>query len=149
MKKLLVVIATLALTGFAMAADNIWMTDMEKAMEQSSESGKPILVNFTGSDWCGWCIKLDKEVFSKQAFKDYAKENLVLVVVDFPRNIKQSAALRKQNKELMRKYSIKGFPTILLLNQRGKVLATTGYKSGGPEKYISHLKELIARSEKK
>ena len=84
MKTLLAVLATMLLTSFASAAKEGWLEDFEKAKAQAKAENKKILLDFTGSDWCGWCIKLDKEVFSQQAWKDYAAKNLVLVELDFP-----------------------------------------------------------------
>ena len=121
-----------------------WMTDFDAAKAKASTENKPMLVDFTGSDWCGWCIKLDGEVFSKQAFKDYAKENLILVEIDFPREKAQSTELKAQNEALAKKYGVRGFPTILIINADGEVIEQTGYRRGGPEKYIEHLKGILA-----
>jgi protein disulfide-isomerase len=74
------------------AADNGWLTNLDDALKIAEKDNKVILMDFSGSDWCGWCIKLDKEVFSQAAFKDYAKDNLVLVLVDFPRKKELPAA---------------------------------------------------------
>lgn len=124
-----------------------WMTDFKEAKAKAKAEGKPILVDFTGSDWCGWCIKLDKEVFSKKVFKDYAAENLILVEIDFPRKKEQSAELVAQNEALAEQYKIRGFPTILILDADGKVLKSTGYQRGGPENYIAHIKAILAGEE--
>ena len=132
----------------AVQADTDWGTDFEEAKAQAKESGKPILVNFTGSDWCGWCIKLHKEVFSKDAFKSYAKDNLILFEADFPRSKKLDEAVKLQNEKLAEKHEIRGFPTVLLLDAEGEVLAKTGYQRGGAKKYVEHLKELIAENTK-
>ena len=125
--------------------DENWMTDFAKAKEIASKNGRPILVDFSGSDWCGWCIKLEREVFSKKEFKAYAKDNLVLFLADFPRRKQLPAALKKQNEALAQKYRVKGFPTVLLLDAKGKVLATTGYKAGGADAYVRHLKQLLKK----
>lgn len=119
-----------------------WLTDIDAAIKVASETGRPILVDFSGSDWCGWCIKLDKEVFSKKEFTDYAKENLVLLLVDFPKRKKLSASAKKKNDELAEKYGVRGFPTVLLLDEKGEVLGRSGYRRGGPAKYIEHIKTL-------
>lgn len=121
-----------------------WMTDFDAAKTKAASEDKPMLVDFTGSDWCGWCIKLDKEVFSKKEFKDYAEENLVLVEIDFPRGKEQSAELKAQNQALAQKYGVRGFPTILMLDADGEVIEKTGYRRGGAEKYVEHLKGLLA-----
>ncbi|MCF6176593.1 MAG: thioredoxin family protein [Victivallaceae bacterium] len=148
MKKLLMMVAVSLGLGLASTvhAGKGWETDFTKAKADAQKSKKIILANFSGSDWCGWCIKLDKEVFSKPEFKKFAKENLVLLMVDFPRNKKkQSKAVQKQNAKLAKKYNIKGFPTILLLDDNGKVLAQTGYQPGGAQAYIKHLKKLMKK----
>src|SRR5437870_8783223 len=85
-----------------------WLTDLPKAQAQAKKENKLVMLDFTGSDWCGWCIKLNKEVFSKSEFADYAKKNLVLVEVDFPHAKKQSQELKKANAALKEKYEIKG-----------------------------------------
>jgi thioredoxin-related protein len=123
-----------------------WGSDFAKAKAEAQESGKPILVNFTGSDWCGWCKKLVKEVFSQDAFKAYAADSLVLFEADFPNQKQLPPEVIKQNKELAKKYAIRGYPTILLLDAEGKVLAKTGYRRGGADAYVTHLKALIAES---
>ena len=129
---------------FSQAPGNDWLTDLEQAKKTAAEKKLPILADFSGSDWCGWCIKLDSEVFSKKEFKDFARGNLVLFMADFPRTKKQDEKTRKQNAELMKKYEVEGFPTVLMMDAEGKVFARTGYEPGGAAAYIAHLKELIA-----
>ncbi len=122
------------------------MHDFEAAKAKAAKEGKPIFINFTGTDWCGWCIKLEKEVFSQKAFQDYAKENLVLVEVDFPKKKEQTAELKEQNKKLDKEYGVEGYPTLYLLDATGKKLTEDiGYREGGPEKYVEHLKSLIKK----
>src|SRR6266700_6711884 len=82
-----------------------WLTDLPKAQAQAKKENKLVMLDFTGSDWCGWCIKLNKEVFSKPEFAEYAKKSLVLVEVDFPRAKEQSETLKKANQNLQKKYS--------------------------------------------
>jgi thioredoxin-related protein len=122
-----------------------WMTDFEAAKARAAEENKPLLLDFTGSDWCGWCIKLDDEVFSQEAFKDYAAESLVLVELDFPRKKEQSDALKAQNEALKKKYGIRGFPTIVILSPDGELVEKTGYRRGGAEAYVEHIKEILDR----
>ena len=126
-----------------------WLTDFEAAKKAASEKKLPILADFSGSDWCGWCIRLDKEVLSQKEFQDYAKQSLVLFLADFPRKKAQDAKLKEQNAALMKTYKVEGFPTVLLLDASGKVIATTGYEPGGAKAYVEHLKKLLARSGKK
>ncbi|MFU8779875.1 MAG: thioredoxin family protein [Kiritimatiellia bacterium] len=123
---------------------SLWLTDFEAAKSAAAERGVPILVDFTGSDWCGWCIRLKAEVFSQAAFSAYARENLVLLELDFPMRTQLPEALREQNEGLRERFRIRGFPTILLLDAKGEELARTGYRRGGPEAYVEHLKELLA-----
>ena len=120
-----------------------WETDFEKASSAAKASGKYMLLDFSGSDWCGWCIKLEKEVFSQDTFKDFAEENLVCVLVDFPRAKEQAEELKQQNLELARKYEIKGYPTIIVLSPDGRTVGKTGYLQGGPWEYARHLKKII------
>jgi len=127
-------------------SDVEWMTDFEAARKQAEKTGNPILVNFSGSDWCGWCIRLDKEVLSQPAFKEYAGENLVLFLADFPRLTEQPEDLKQQNRELASRYGVRGFPTILLVDADGKKLAQTGYRRGGAEAYTEHIEELLSSS---
>ena len=90
------------------------------------------------------CIKLDKEVFSQEAFQNYAAEALVLVELDFPRGKDQSAKLKAQNKALAEKYGIRGFPTILILSPEGELIEKTGYRRGGAESYVEHIMDILA-----
>lgn len=128
-------------TSAALAAAG-WDDNYEKAMEKAKAEKKIVLLDFTGSDWCGWCIKLDKEVFSKKEFKDYAKENLVLMEVDFPQGKRQTRKLKEQNENLKRAHSIQGFPTIVVLSPEGKKIGQLGYTEGGPNAFIAKLEAL-------
>ena len=124
-------------------ATEAWMTDFAAAKIIAAAEQKPLLLDFTGSDWCGWCIKLDKEVFSQKVFKEFAADNLVLVKLDFPRGKEQSEDLKAQNKALSEKYGIRGFPTILVLSPEGELIEKTGYQRGGAEAYVAHIKEIL------
>lgn len=121
----------------------VWVTDYAKAVKDAKKSKKTLLLNFTGSDWCGWCVRLDKEVFNKAAFVEYAKKNLICVKLDFPRKKKVTPEEKIQNEKLMKKHNVEGFPTILLLDAKEKLLLTTGYQAGGEDSYIKHLKSAI------
>jgi len=124
-------------------ADSGWLNDYKKAQQEATANHKFLLLDFTGSDWCGWCRKFDKEILSQPQFKDYARENLVLVEVDFPRAKPQSVELRKQNQELAAQYEVQGFPTIVVLNGNGqKVWQYDGYFPGGPDAFIAELEKL-------
>lgn len=140
----LAVVGLAALTAQADEHELRWETNIDEAKKRAADEGKPILVDFTGSDWCGWCIRLKDEVFSKDEFKAYAGENLVLLEIDFPRRTELPRQQAVHNQELMQKYGVRGFPTILLIDEEGEVLGRTGYRPGGPEAYVDHLKELLA-----
>ncbi|WP_265594600.1 thioredoxin family protein [Haloferula sp. BvORR071] len=134
--------------GSAFAGGEGWSHDFEASKKQAASEKKDLLMDFTGSDWCGWCIKLNDEVFSKDPFKAGTKDKFVLVEVDFPNDdSKLSEETKKQNEELKNKFAIEGFPTIMLCDAGGKPYAQTGYQEGGPEKYVAHLDELRAKRE--
>jgi thioredoxin-related protein len=116
-----------------------WTEKYDEAVAVSKKSGLPILADFTGSDWCGWCIKLHKEVFDTQEFKEWAAKNVVLLELDFPNQKAQDEALKAKNKELAGKYEIRGYPTILILDAEGKKLGKLGYKAGGPKVWIEEF----------
>ena len=121
-------------------AGSAWETDYKKAQEEAKANHKLVLLNFTGSDWCGWCIQLDRAILSKPQFKDYATKNLVLVELDFPRRKAQSVELRKQNQELAERYQVEGFPTLVVLNGEGKtVWRYDGYYDGGIPAFLAEL----------
>jgi protein disulfide-isomerase len=138
--------AVCLLTCFAVlqlkAADLAWMTDLPKAQAKAKAENKLVMMDFTGSDWCIWCKRLNKEVFSTPEFADYAKKNLVLMEVDFPQSKPQSAALKKANEALQEKYRIEGYPTIVVLNGDGKKVGELGYMKGGPKAFIAELEKL-------
>jgi protein disulfide-isomerase len=124
----LVLSVLVATCAGAFAAD--WQTDYAKALAMAKFQNKRVLLDFTGSDWCGPCIELRKRVFSRPDFSAYADKNLVLVEIDYPQRKKQSDDLKKQNEKLSKQYGIdeKGFPTIMVLDPSGKVLReVTGY----------------------
>ena len=119
-----------------------WQTDAAKAQTQAKAEKKLVMLDFTGSDWCGWCIRLNKEVFSKPEFAEYAKKNLVLVEVDFPRRKELSAEQKKANGALAAKYQIEGYPTLIILDGAGQKVGQLGYMAGGPKAFIAELDKL-------
>lgn len=134
--------AVLLSTQFA-RAESAWVNDYKKAQDEAKATHKFLLLNFTGSDWCGWCIKFDRDVFSQPEFKDFARNNLVLVELDFPRAKPQPPEVRKQNRELAQQYEVVGFPTIVVLNSDGqKLWQFDGYFPGGPDAFIAELQKL-------
>ncbi|MSR75335.1 MAG: thioredoxin family protein [Planctomycetes bacterium] len=125
----------------------VWIGDFDKAVEMAKTTKKDLLVDFTGSDWCGWCVKLDKEVFAHEAFLKAAQAKYILVALDFPQGeeVKAKVPNPKRNEELQKKYEVRGFPSILLMDAQGDVYAQTGYQPGGPEAYVKHLEEIAAK----
>jgi len=132
-----------SISNDASPVDNEWMTDYEAAFELAEKEDKYVLINFTGSDWCGWCKKLTREVFSQEAFESFAQQKLVLLKIDFPKYKSQSRKVKVKNQKLAQKFAVRGFPTILLANADEKVVLRTGYKRGGADSYVNHLKEYI------
>ncbi|CAN5638544.1 hypothetical protein BH09VER1_BH09VER1_15790 [soil metagenome] len=127
----------LGVTTFSASAKEKWETKYDAAVAQAAKNNKMVLIDFTGSDWCTWCIKLDKDTFSKPAFQTYAAQNLVLLELDFPQGKPQPDAIKKQNAELAKKYGVEGYPTLVLLDAKGKEIARhEGYLEGGPDAFI-------------
>lgn len=123
-----------------------WLEDYPKAHAIAAETGRAMLLDFTGSDWCVWCQKLDKEIFETDAFQSYAKDNLVLVKLDFPRARPMPASIKAQNNELQQKYAVQGFPTVLILDSKENKLGALGYMEGGPGPFIAEVKKLLKTS---
>jgi thioredoxin-related protein len=121
-----------------------WLTNYEQSLELAKKTKRPVLINFTGSDWCSWCIKLSKEVFTQEEFLNFAKGNLVLLKLDFPKRLIQSPEEKAANDKLSQQYKITGFPTIILLSPEGVEIARTGYQPGGASAYVKHLQSLLA-----
>ncbi|RYD23916.1 MAG: thioredoxin family protein [Verrucomicrobiaceae bacterium] len=141
-----VVLVALSWSGIALAGGEGWTSDFAAAKKQAAESKKDLLIDFTGSDWCGWCIKLNHEVFKHEPFKAGVKDSFVLVELDYPKDkSKLSDETLKQNEELGKQYQVAGYPTILLCDAGGKPYAATGYRPGGPEEYVKQLDELRKR----
>jgi protein disulfide-isomerase len=135
----LLLVASLVSGGIVASSEAAegWKTDYSAALAQAAKENKMVLLDFTGSDWCGWCIKLQKDTFSKPEFKKFAEQSLVLVELDFPRGKTQSDELKRQNEELAEKFGVQGFPTLVLLDPQGKeTVRNVGYLQGGPEAFI-------------
>ena len=152
MKKILL-IAFLTLTSMSIQAQKelTWHTDMSKAADISIKENKPMFLFFTGSDWCGWCIRLQKEVFKTPEFIKWAKENVVLVELDFPRKNEQTDAVKMQNAQLQQQLQVRGYPTVWFVSAaktaEAKVnltaLGSTGYVAGGPKVWIDGANQII------
>ena len=111
-----------------------WGDNYQEALATAAKENKKVLLDFTGSDWCGWCIKLKKETFDQPQFKEFADKNLVLVEVDFPQGKSLSPEVKKQNDALQQQFHVEGFPTLVLLTPQGKIIKqNSGYLPGGPK----------------
>lgn len=140
--------------GFVDSPNEGWLVNVEEAYEISSKTNRPILANFTGSDWCGWCKRLKAEVFNKPGFKEWAEDNVVLLELDFPRRMKLPAEQAQQNQSLQQAFSVTGFPTIWvfdLIKPAGtnqfqiQAYGKTGYVRGGEGVFINDINKMIAR----
>ena len=151
MKKIIlfILVAFFSLTTYAQ--ELTWHTDMAKASELSLKKKKPMLLFFTGSDWCGWCIRLQKEVLQTPEFAKWAKKNVILVELDFPKRTPQDENLRAQNQNLQQMFGIRGYPTIWFVSpektKEGKMnlkgLGSTGYVAGGPTKLLDGASKIV------
>ena len=153
MKKYIsILLIFLSINVFSQEGDLEWHTDLNKAIEISIESEKPLFMFFTGSDWCGWCIRLQKEVFFKPDFVKWAKENLVLVELDFPRRKKLEESLKQQNENLRQMFAVRGYPTgwfVVPEIEENKVnfkrLGSQGYVAGGPKNWIDGANKILSK----
>ncbi len=132
------------LRGEKVSDETPWIADFDVAVKRAQEEGKDLLIDFTGSDWCSWCIKLHDEVFAHEEFLAYASKKYVLVALDYPRNEEAKSRVPNpaRNEELRSQYKVNGFPTILLMTPEGDVFGKTGYQPGGPDAYVAHLTKL-------
>jgi thioredoxin-related protein len=133
------------------AQELTWHTDVNKASELAIKNKKPLMLFFTGSDWCGWCIKLQKEVFKTPEFVKWATENVTLVELDFPRRKQLAPELLQQNKNLEQMFAVRGYPTVWFVTPAlvdGKMtfnrLGSTGYVANGPQGWLPGAKQILA-----
>jgi protein disulfide-isomerase len=147
MKKL--ILTLLLLASVTARAELTWLTDLDEAKKVAMKENKKLLVDFTGSDWCGYCIKLHKEVFDTPEFEKFAKD-YVLVELDFPKRKEQPAAEKAKNQAAQKKYGVNGFPTVIIMNTSGKVLnRAEGYSpDSGPSAYLPQLGAPAAKKAK-
>jgi thioredoxin-related protein len=153
MKKILLSVL-LVVGSFVLQAQELkWETDINKAISVSNKSKKPMLLLFTGSDWCGYCIRLQKEVLKTPEFKTWATKNVVLVELDFPRGIQQSEALQNQNNALQHIFGVQGFPTLYFATvkldkkkaPRYTGIGSIGYIAGGSKVWLAEANEILKR----
>ncbi len=139
--------------SFAVQAQELkWETDINKAISVSNKSKKPMLLFFTGSDWCGWCIRLQKEVLKTPEFAAWAKKNVVLVELDYPRKTPQSEVIKTQNAGLQEAFGIQGFPTVYFATAKQKNgkpsftgIGSTGYVAGGPPAWLAAANDILKK----
>ena len=143
MKKIIIALVFVLGAISVQAQELYWETNVNKAIEVSKKTKKPMLLFFTGSDWCGWCIRLQKEVLKTPEFSAWAKQNVVLVELDYPRSKPQTNEIKQQNSQLQQIFSIQGYPTVhfaTVSETKGKInfnsLGNTGYVSGGPSAWL-------------
>ena len=118
-----------------------WTDDYDVALKRAAAENKLVLADFSGSDWCGWCKKLDKEVFDTEEFRKGATNEYVLLMVDTPQDQELLSEKAKiENPKLVEKYKVRGFPTVLVLDAKGGIVFQGGYEKGGPKKYLKMLK---------
>jgi protein disulfide-isomerase len=122
------------------SADSDWTTYYRAAVVRARKEHRNVFLLFTGSDWCVWCKRLEAEILSTEEFKNYAKEKLVLVKLDYPKHTEQGEDIRNQNNALATQYKITGFPTVIILNPIGRAVKTLGYQEGGPGPFVEALR---------
>nr|WP_315199705.1 thioredoxin family protein [uncultured Flavobacterium sp.] len=133
-----------------------WYTDVNEAIKVSNKKKKPLMLFFTGSDWCGWCIRLQSEVLKTPEFSKWANESVVLVELDFPRRTAQSEAIKAQNNQLQQMFGVQGYPTVCFAkakldkekNVNFEFLGNTGYVAGGPAAWIASAEPFVKKPAK-
>lgn len=134
----------LLLAPLGLSANN-WLTDFQTAKDRARQENKLVLIDFTGSDWCGWCMRLKSEVFDQPEFISYAAQNLILLEIDFPRKKNMTGAQLSANQALAKQYHVEGYPTLVVLNPKGDEVGRTGYRPGGPKALIAALQQMGGR----
>ena len=132
----------IALSGAELGA---WTQDYAAATNAAATDGKPVFLDFTGSDWCGWCMLMERQVFSQREWKDWAATNLYLVTLDFPHDkSKVPEDFQKRNRELSKEYGVRGYPTYIVLDAQGKKLGQLGAsRNAKPGKFIRQLCKVL------
>ena len=144
MKRWLIALVTLSLILRAGAEEIVWMTDVPAALAKAKAENKFVLLDFTGSDWCGWCMKLKSTVFEQPPFAAFAKANFIMVELDYPRSKPQSDALKLANQALARQYEVSGYPTLIVLNSAGEqVDKSVGYLPAGLPAYMKRYGRIV------
>jgi len=116
-----------------------WVSSYSEGLEMAKKSQKPMMLYFTGSDWCQWCGKLDSEILNTSAFASKVSDQFIFVRVDFPRTKPLPEEQAKANERLREQFQVRGFPTVVILNSKGELLGTVGYQPTSPELYADTL----------
>ena len=151
MKKLFTLFLLMfTLTIHSQTSTSNWYTDISLASEAAVTENKPMLILFTGSDWCSYCIRLQREVFNRESFTTWSKKNVILVEIDFPRYKEQPDSIVQQNKLLQEQFGIQGYPTVWFVSVNKiddtivtKPLGQSGYIPGGPQSWIDNANSII------
>lgn len=140
----------LMVIGIQLFAENLptephinWYSNYQEALKASQSSSKPIVLFFTGSDWCTWCTKLEKEALNTPEFINAVGDKMIFVKLDFPRKGSSDPAIKTQNEELQKKYSVRGYPTLIVISPTEQQIGITGYRPGGGQDYADHLKKMV------
>lgn len=120
-----------------------WLRNYDEALQKAQRESKPIVMFFTGSDWCGWCTKLEKEALDTPEFAQQAGPRFVFLLLDFPIYKAQDATTSQQNRDLQKKYAVRGFPTLVIIDAKQRRIGTTGYRPGGGKQYAEHLIKMV------
>ena len=153
MKQLLTFFCSVLMSGLLFTSgaegaqpDHInWLTNFDEALNLSKSTSKPIVLFFTGSDWCGWCIKLEKESLDTPEFARAVGDKFIFVKLDFPVNSTLPPQIAAQNKQLQKKYNVSGFPSLIILDGKQQTkIGATGYRPGGGRAYADHLTKIIS-----
>jgi thioredoxin-related protein len=153
MKKYFFILVFFGMFQVASSQELTWHTDINKAIEIANKEDLPLFLFFTGSDWCGWCIRLQNEVFKKPEFATWAIKNVVLVELDYPRKTKLEESLQAQNNEMQKIFNVTGYPTVWFVSAAktadAKVnlnaLGSSGYVAGGPKVWIDGANQIIQK----
>jgi protein disulfide-isomerase len=150
--KLLIMCCSLIAFSCRLAAENQvagpatvkWLTNYEEAVQQSKAASKPLVLFFTGKDWCGWCNKLDEEAFETKEFAEAAGNKFIFVMLDFPLYSAQDPKIKAQNKELQQKFDVRSFPTVIVVDpKQNQQIGVTGYRPGGGKAFADYLLKIV------
>lgn len=126
----------------------VWSSSYDQALAQAQSNGKPVLLFFTGSDWCSWCHKLEKEVFNTSDFINLARDKYNFVKIDFPKRTSLPKQITAQNQQLKNQYQVKRFPTVVLIDGQQHMIGFAGYMPGGGTAYANHLDSMVTKYRK-